>query len=92
MICTARSDNSVQPNEFVLCMGIKMEKQSQLTSLSLLPAEHLALTACISTLLTAIGSLLQEHPDLQAGLSKNSGQFLITIAQKLAKVSTHPGL
>lgn len=54
---------------------------------SLQPAERLAVTTSLGRLLHALGSLLQEHPDLQAGLAPESGQILMTIGQKLTKAS-----
>jgi hypothetical protein len=75
----------VQPKEFVLCMGTTMKTCLQIKSQSLLPVERTALTTCMGSLLSAIGNLLQEHPDLRAELSPETGQFLITIGKKLAK-------
>ena len=92
MIHTFYSTTSpVQPKEIVLCMGTDMKTFTQFESQSLLPAESLALTATMGNLLTAIGSLLQEHPDLRAGLSPETGQTLITIGEKLNKVSSQIG-
>jgi hypothetical protein len=91
MICYVCSTSPVQPKEFVLCMGTTMKTNTQLESQSLLPAECLVITASISSLLTAIGSLLLEHPDLQAGLTPKTGQTLIKLGEKLNKVGTHSG-
>ena len=87
MIQSTCSTRPVQPKEFIFCMGTAMKTCSQIKSQSLLPAESLALTASMGNLLTALGSLLQEHPDLRAGLSPETGQTLITIGEKLNKLS-----
>ena len=82
--CTAlpvRSNDRVT----VYCKGTTMKTSTQIESISLLPAECLAITTCLGNLLTAIGSLLQEHPDLNTELSPDTGQFLIEIGQKLSK-------
>lgn len=92
MICTTCSTSPVQPKEFVLCMGTDMKTFSQLESQSLLPAERLAFTNYMGNLLAAIGSLLQEHPDLRAELSQDTGQLLISIGEKLNKASTNSGV
>jgi hypothetical protein len=92
MIHTVYSTTSpVQPKEIFFCMGTDMKTFTQLESQSLLPAECLAITTYIGSLLTAIGSLLQEHPDLRAELSPDTGQTLITIGEKLTKASTRIG-
>jgi len=72
-------------------MGTDMETTSQFETQSLLPAERLAVTAHMGALLTAIGSLLQEHPDLRAELAPETGQLLIEIGGKLNKATTNPG-
>jgi hypothetical protein len=91
MIDCVCSTCPVQPNEFVICMGTDMETCSQLDTQSLLPAERLAITAHMGALLIAIGSLLQEHPDLRAGLAPETGQLLTRIGGKLSKAATDPG-
>lgn len=73
----------------VLCKGITMKTNLTNEKQSLLPAERLAVTTCLGKLLNALGNLLQEHPDLRAGLSAESGQILVTIGQKLTKASRH---
>lgn len=82
---------SVKPKDIIVYMGTDMETCSQLDTQSLLPAERLAITAHMGALLTAIGSLLQNHPDLRAGLAPETGQLLINIGGKLSKVTTNPG-
>jgi hypothetical protein len=88
---TICSTCSVLPKEIILYMGTDMETCSQLDTQSLLPAERLAITAHMGALLTAIGSLLQEHPDLRAGLAPETGQLLIKIGGKISKATTNPG-
>jgi hypothetical protein len=85
MFCSISITSSVQPQEIVIRMGTDMKTNPQLNSQSLLPAERLAVAACMGSLLTAIGNLLQEHPDLRAELSPNTGQTLVTIGEKLSK-------
>ena len=77
--------SSVQPQEIVIRMGTDMKTNPQHNSQSLLPAERLAVASCMGSLLTAIGNLLQEHPDLRAELSPNTGQILVMIGEKLNK-------
>jgi len=91
MICSVCFTSSVQPKEVVICMGTDMETCSQPNTQSLLPTERLAITAHMGVLLTAIGSLLQEHPDLRAELAPETGQLLINIGGKLSKATTNPG-
>lgn len=91
MTCCVCSTRPVQPKEIIIYMGTDMETCSQFENQSLLPAECLAITAHMGALLTAIGSLLQEHPDLRAGLAPETGQLLIDIGGKLNKVTTNPG-
>ncbi|GEM_PF-6736572 len=91
MICSVCSTRSVHPKEFVIYMGTDMETCSQPDTQSLLPAERLAITAHMGALLNAIGSLLQEHPELRAGLAPETGQLLIKIGGKLNKATTNPG-
>jgi hypothetical protein len=64
-----------------------MKTNQSIENQSLLPAERLAITTCLGKLLHAIGNMLQEQPDLRAGLSPESGQILVTIGEKLAKAS-----
>jgi hypothetical protein len=65
-----------------------MKTNQTIEKQSLLPAERLAITTCLGKLLHAIGNMLQEQPDLRAGLSPESGQILVTIGKKLAKASS----
>ena len=83
MFCSNSTTSSVHPKEISICMGTDMKTNPQLESQSLLPAECLAVAACMGSLLTAFGNLLQEHPDLHAELSPNASQILITIGEKL---------
>lgn len=71
-----------------ICKGITMKTNQTIEKQSLLPAERLAITTCLGKLLHAIGNMLQEQPDLRAGLSPESGQILVTIGKKLAKASS----
>jgi len=71
----------------VFCKDSAMKTNQSIENQSLLPAERLAITTCLGKLLHAIGNMLQEQPDLRAGLSPESGQILVTIGEKLAKAS-----
>jgi hypothetical protein len=55
MFCSISITSSVQPQEIVIRMGTDMKTNPQLNSQSLLPAERLAVAACMGSLLTAIG-------------------------------------
>lgn len=85
MTCTVSITSPVQSREIVICIGSEMEQTLQFNPKSLLPAQRAALTASMGALLAAVGSLLQAHPDLQAELSPDTGQFLVTIGEKLSK-------
>jgi hypothetical protein len=77
----------VQPRVIVQCMGTDMKTCTTIESQSLLPAESLAITASMGALLSIIGSLLMEHPELSAELSPETGLFLLTIGGKLNRCS-----
>jgi hypothetical protein len=86
MICSTSITSSVQPQEILFCKGTNMKTNLQIESQGLLPAECQALAASMGSLLTALGNLLQDHPDLHAELSPNASQILITIGDKLNRV------
>ena len=68
------------------CKGNAMNTISRIENQSLPPAERLALTACLGNLLTMLGTLLQEHPDLCTKLSTETGEMLIGIGEKLNRI------
>jgi hypothetical protein len=84
MICYVCSASPVQPKKIIIRMGTNMNTCLPQTQ-SLLPAERQAVLAHMGGLLTAIGSLLQQHPGLHAELSPETGRFLVTIGKKLSK-------
>jgi len=86
MICSMSVTSPVQSEEILFCKGTYMKTNLQLKSQGLLPAECQALAASMGSLLTALGNLLQDHPDLHAELSPNASQILITIGDKLNRV------
>ena len=86
MICSISITSPVQPEEIIICKGTNMKTYPQFKSQGLLPAECQAVAACMGSLLTALGNLLQDHPDLHAELSPNASQTLITIGEKLNKI------
>lgn len=87
--CEYTLTNPIQPKVSArksfkgMTMKFNLMNQNQ----SLLPVERLAVTTCLGRLLKALGNLLQEHPELRAGLSPDSGELLVTIGQKLTKAS-----
>jgi len=86
MICSMSIASPVQPQEILFCKGTNMKTNLQFESQGLLPAECQALAASMGSLLTALGNLLQDHPDLHAELSPNASQILITIGDKLNRI------
>lgn len=89
MTCCVCITSPVQPRGIVISIGNDMEQISQFNPQSLLPAERSAFTARMGAMLAALGSLLQEHPALCSELSPETGEFLVTIGEKLVKVSHH---
>ncbi len=78
----------VQPSASVpFFKGIAMNTNLNLTSETnrLLPAECQALTACMGKLLGVLGKLLQEQPEPGAGLSPETGRFLVKIGEKVVR-------
>jgi hypothetical protein len=72
MICSMSITSPVQSEEIFICKGTYMKTKLQLKSQGLLPAECQAVAACMGSLLTALGNLLQE--------------ILITIGDKLNQI------
>lgn len=90
-INTCSTCSALQTNEVIFCMGSDMETCTLKHTNSLPLTERLAITASLGWLLTAFGSLLQEHPELQAELSPETGEILVRVGEKLTRASTNPG-
>ena len=85
--CQTEYSNS----HLVMGMDINMENNLNHKSIRLQAVGCRTLAQCAGNLLTAIGSLLQSHPDLHAEISPQSAQMLISLGKKIHKASLQAG-